>query len=262
MTAQEIATERDNAAKADTLRALHVPGRPLVLPNVWDAASARAVTAAGFPVVATGSAAVAPVLGYDDGEAAPAGEVLAQVARIARAVTVPVTADMERGYGLAPAEFVERLAATGAVGANLEDSDPRTGAMVDVDEQAAFIAAVREAGTGLVINARVDSFAHGTGTPDERLADAVARGRAYLRAGADCVYPILASDPGTIRALVAEIGGPVNVLFRPGVPSIAELAALGVARVSFGHGLHAATQRYLATMLTAISEGHSPYDAA
>ncbi|WP_245966509.1 isocitrate lyase/PEP mutase family protein [Sphaerisporangium album] len=262
--AGDAATARENVAKAEALRASHVPGRPLVLPNVWDAASARAVTAAGFPVVATGSAAVAPVLGYDDGESAPAGEVLAQVARIARAVTVPVTADMERGYGLAPAEFVERLAATGAVGANLEDSDPRTGAMVDADAQAGFLAAVRaaaeRAGTGLVINARVDCFAHGTGTPDERLADAVERGRAYLRAGADCVYPILASDPETIRVLVTEIGGPVNILFRPGTPSLAELAALGVARVSFGHGLHAATQRHLATMLSAIAEGHSPYD--
>jgi 2-methylisocitrate lyase-like PEP mutase family enzyme len=259
-----MARNQDAAAKAVALRALHVPGRPLVLPNIWDAASARAVTAAGFPVVATGSAAVAPVLGYDDGEAAPAGEVLAAVARIARAVPVPVTADMERGYGLAPAEFVERLAATGAVGVNLEDSDPRTGVMVDMDEQAGFLAAVRaaavDAGVDLVINARADSYAHGTGTPEERLADAVERGRRYLRAGADCVYPILASDPEEIRNLVAGIGGPVNVLFRPGVPSLAELAALGVARVSFGHGLHAATQGYLATMLSAIAGGRSPYE--
>lgn len=249
--------------KAATLRALHVPGTPLVLPNVWDAASARAVTAAGFPVVATGSAAVAPVLGYKDGEATPAEAMFDAVARIVRAVQVPVTADLERGYGLTPAALVERLAATGAVGMNLEDSDPRTGAMIDPEEQAGFLAGVRAAAESarvdLVINARVDTFAHGQGTPERRLADAIERGRRYLRAGADCVYPISASEPGAIRALTAEIDGPVNVLFRPGVPTLAELGALGVARVSFGHGLHAAVQSYLAMMLSAIKAGHSPY---
>lgn len=252
-------------ARAAALRALHVPGSPLVLPNIWDAASARAVVAAGFPVVATGSAAVAPVLGYEDGETTPPGVMFEAVARIARAVPVPVTADLERGYGLAPAELVERLADTGAVGLNLEDSDPATGTMVDAGKQADFLAAVRaaaaDAGVDLVLNARVDTFAHGEGTQAQRLAEAVERGRGYLRAGADCVYPILASDPDVIRVLADEIGGPVNVLFRPGVPSLTELGALGVARVSFGHGLHAAAQAHLATMLTAIGSGASPYDA-
>jgi 2-methylisocitrate lyase-like PEP mutase family enzyme len=251
------------SSKAALLRSLHVQGSPLVLPNVWDAASARAVTAAGFPVVATGSAGVAPVLGYEDGEATPAGLMFDAVARIARAVQVPVTADLERGYGLAPAELVERLAATGAVGMNIEDSDPATDELIDADEQAEFLADVRAAavsmGVDLVINARIDTYATGAGTPEERLTEAVERGRRYLRAGADCVYPILAADPGAIRTLAAEIGGPINVLFRPGVPSIAELGALGVARVSFGHGLHAATQAYLATMLSEISAGRSPY---
>ncbi|GGK73768.1 carboxyvinyl-carboxyphosphonate phosphorylmutase [Sphaerisporangium melleum] len=252
------------AGKVAVLRALHVPGRPLVLPNVWDAASARSVVAAGFPAVATGSAAVAPVLGYEDGEATPAGAMLDAVARIVRAVPVPVTADLERGYGLAPAELVERLVSTGAAGLNLEDSDPRTGAMVDPDEQAGFLADVRAAaaaaGADLVINARVDTYLHGAETPERRLADAVERGRRYLRAGADCVYPIWVAEPEAIRTLAAEIGGPVNVLYRPGVPPLAELAALGVARVSFGHGLHAATQRYFATMLTAIAAGRDPYE--
>ncbi|MBB4699207.1 isocitrate lyase/PEP mutase family protein [Sphaerisporangium siamense] len=249
------------AAKRARLRELHVPGRPLVLPNIWDAASARTVAAAGFPAVATSSAAVAAVLGYEDGEATPAAEALAQVARVAAAVPLPVTADMERGYGFAPAEFAERIAAAGVAGVNLEDSDPRTGAMVEVAEQIRFLAAVRAAGTGLVINARVDSFVHGTGTPEERLADAVARGRAYLEAGADCVYPILVSDTETIRALVTGVGGPVNILYRPGVPSIAELASLGVARVSFGGGLHAAAQAHLATLVSAIADGADPYGA-
>ncbi|WP_214415530.1 isocitrate lyase/PEP mutase family protein [Sphaerisporangium fuscum] len=252
-----------DAAKAATLRALHVPGDPLVLPNAWDASSARAVTEAGFPVVATGSGAIARVLGYDDGEAAPVALVLDAVARIVRAVDVPVTADMERGYGLSPAELAERLAAAGAVGLNLEDSDPRTKELVDAGEQAEFLAAVRAAaGADLVINARVDTYVRPyAGTSEERLAETVERGRAYLRAGADCVYPITAESPDGIKTLVKEIGGPVNVMSRPGAPSLAELAALGVARISFGSGLQAATQRYHATLLSAIKAGQSPYDA-
>ncbi|WP_329423901.1 isocitrate lyase/phosphoenolpyruvate mutase family protein [Streptosporangium sp. NBC_01495] len=249
--------------KASALRALHVPGRPLVVPNVWDAVSARAVEAAGFPVIATGSAAIAPVLGYDDGEGTPVEEMLAAIARIGRSVGLPVTADMERGYGLEPAELVERLVAAGASGCNLEDSDPRTGAMADVDEQAALLGAVRAAaaGTGvdLVINARIDTYIHGTGNAAERLAESVRRGRRYLEAGADCVYPIFAAEAGAVRALTEGIDGPVNILFRPGTPSLGELAALGVARVSFGHGLHEAVRAYAARMLAAIRNGESPY---
>ncbi|MEV5741072.1 isocitrate lyase/phosphoenolpyruvate mutase family protein [Microbispora rosea] len=252
--------------KAAALRALHVPGDPVVLPNAWDAASARAVEAAGFSAVATGSAAVAAVLGYEDGHDTPADEMFAAVARISRAVAVPVTADVERGYGLEPAELVERLAAAGAVGCNLEDSDPATGALIDPGEQADFLAAVRaaaaEAGTGLVINARVDTFIHGSGTPGERLAEALDRGGRYLAAGADCVYPIFAGDPEVIGALAKEMGGPFNVLFRPGVPAIRDLAALGVARVSFGPGIHRAAQAFTARMLDAIARGDDPFPPA
>ncbi|MBX6386749.1 MAG: isocitrate lyase/phosphoenolpyruvate mutase family protein [Microbispora sp.] len=249
--------------KAAALRALHVPGDPVVLPNAWDATTARAVEAAGFPAVATGSDAVAAVLGYRDGQDTPADEMFAAVARIARVVTVPVTADIERGYGLGPAELVERLAAAGAVGCNLEDSDPPTGEMIDAAEQADFLAAVRaaaaEACTDLVINARVDTFIHGSGTPGERLAAAIERGRRYLAAGADCVYPILASDPEVIATLAREIGGPINVMFRPGMPPIRDLAALGVARVSFGPGIHRAAQAFTARMLDTIARGEDPF---
>ncbi|MDP9844421.1 isocitrate lyase/PEP mutase family protein [Streptosporangium lutulentum] len=268
METTEGTTSATAHEKAAALRALHVPGSPLVVPNIWDAASARAVEAAGFPVVATGSAAIASMLGYDDGEAAPAGEMLAAVTRIVRAVGVPVTADMERGYGQKPAELVARLASAGVAGCNLEDSDPRTGEMVDADEQAAFLGAVRaaavDAGVDLVINARVDPYLHGTGTPSERLAESVRRGRLYLRAGADCVYPIFATEAEDIRALAGEIDGPINVLFRPGTPSIGELAALGVARVSFGPGLYRVVQAHTARMLAAVRSGNSPYppDAA
>lgn len=241
--------------RAVTLRGLHVPGDPLILPNVWDAASARAVREAGFPAVATGSAAVARVLGYDDGEATPVAEMMAAVARIARAVDVPVTADVERGYGLAPGELVERLAEAGAVGCNLEDSDPRTQELVDPAEQADFLAAVRAAaGQDLVINARVDTYVRG----GDRAA-AVARGRRYLEAGADCVYPILLDDEDEIGAFVAEVGGPVNILFRPKAPAFARLAELGVARISFGGGLHQAAHAYAQRLFAAVKEGRDPY---
>ena len=252
---------RGQAERAAALRALHRPGDPLVLPNVWDAGSARVVAGAGFPAVATGSAAVAAALGYPDGEGMPVAEALDAIARVVAAVAVPVTADLERGYGLRPAELVHRLAATGAVGVNLEDSRPGTGALVDPGEQAELLAGVRAAagaaGLDLVVNARVDVYLHGTGGPDERLAEALRRARRYRAAGADCVYPIGLGEPDAIRALAAE--GPVNVLFRPGTPGLDELAALGVARISFGSGLHRAVQRYLGDLVAEVAAGRDPY---
>ncbi|MFI6325835.1 isocitrate lyase/phosphoenolpyruvate mutase family protein [Nonomuraea sp. NPDC050556] len=239
---------------AETLRSLHIPGKPLILPNAWDAASARAVQEAGFPAVASGSHAVAEVLGYDDGEGTPVAEMLAAVARMARSVDVPVTADLERGYGLDPAELVERLLATGAVGCNLEDST--ADAMVDVHRQADYLAAVRQAaGDALVINARVDTYVRGT----RERADAVARAKAYLEAGADCVYPITLGEREEVAAFVAEVPGPVNILFRPGTPDLADLAELGVARVSYGGGLHRAAHHYAVSLIAAVAEGRSPY---
>ncbi|GIF76357.1 isocitrate lyase/PEP mutase family protein [Asanoa siamensis] len=237
---------------AEQLRALHRPGHPVVLANAWDAASARAVEAAGFPAVATSSAAVALSLGYADGEATPVEEMLDAVARIARAVDVPVTADLERGYGLPPAQLVERLLATGAVGCNLEDSDPRTKELVDVDGQADFLAAVRAAaGPDVVLNARVDAYIRGVEDP---LGVAEERVRRFLAAGADCAYPIMATDIAALAAL-----GPVNVLFTPHTPSLPDLAALNVARISFGDGIHEALTARHARMLAAIADGASPY---
>jgi 2-methylisocitrate lyase-like PEP mutase family enzyme len=144
------------------LRALHVPGTPLILPNAWDVASARAVVAAGFPVVATTSAGVAQSLGYDDGERAPAGEMLAAAARIARSVKVPVTVDAESGYGLPPERLVDALLEAGAAGCNLEDTDHEGGGLIEIGRQVGRISAVRGAASArryeLVINARVDVF--------------------------------------------------------------------------------------------------------
>jgi 2-methylisocitrate lyase-like PEP mutase family enzyme len=246
----------DLVTAAATLRALHRPGDPLVLPNVWDVPSAQAVEGAGFPAVATSSSALAATLGYADGEAAPVGEILDAIARIVRAVRVPVTADFERGYRLAPAELVERLAATGAAGCNLEDSDPASGALIDPARQADFLAAVRaaagSAGVDLVVNARIDSFLSSSSTPNA-LTNAVERARRYFAVGVDCVYPILLSDPAAIASFVAEADGPVNILGSlDGAPSPGELAARGVARISFGSRVHDAVGRHHADLLARL----------
>jgi 2-methylisocitrate lyase-like PEP mutase family enzyme len=250
--------------RAATLRALHVPGDPLVLPNAWDAESARMVEAAGFPVVATSSFATARILGYDDGEDAPVEDVLAAAARIVRAVSLPVTVDFERGYGLAPAELVETFAATGAVGLNLEDSNPPSGEMIDAAEQADFLATVHSAaesaGVDLVINARTDSFLRRAGSPEEQLAASIDRGARYLAAGADCVYPIAAMDPDVIRSLVQGIPGPVNVGYGRGKLSLADFAGLGVARVSFGPALQSHLySEFGSALLSAVASDENPF---
>jgi 2-methylisocitrate lyase-like PEP mutase family enzyme len=232
----------DLAAAAEAFRALHRPGSPVVLPNAWDAASARAVEAAGFPAVATSSVAVAESLGYADGGAAPPAEMFAAAARIARAVGVPVTVDAEDGYGLGPRELAERLVSAGAVGCNIEDS--HGGVLSDVEAHADRLAGLRRAateiGVPLVINARVDVFVRpGPGDPTEAelLGPAVERANRYLAAGADCAYPILCRREGTVAALVRDIDGPVNVHWLADGPSLDRLAELGVARVSAGGSL-------------------------
>jgi 2-methylisocitrate lyase-like PEP mutase family enzyme len=244
--------------RCEILRSLHVPGRPLLLPNAWDAASARAVVAAGFPVVATTSSGVANALGYEDHQGAPRDEMLAAAARIARAVDVPVTVDAEAGYGLEPAELVEELQRVGAAGSNLEDTDHDAGALRDPDDQAAWLREVREAadasGYGLVVNARVDVFLSAAADvpQPELVPDALTRARAYLEAGADCVYPIALWDAGALRAFVEGAGGPVNALAFPKAPPVLELAALGVARVSWGGLLHRAAAEHFAGILDSI----------
>lgn len=248
-------TGTDVAGAADALRALHVPGDPLVVPNAWDVSSARVIAEAGYPAVATTSAAVAGALGFGDGHDLPADVAYGAVRRIAAGVDVPVTADVERGYGLPPAEVAARLVEAGAAGCNLEDSDPSTTAMVGLAEQVGFLAAVRAADAHLVINARVDSWLHGDGS----FADAVARARAYFEAGADCVYPIRIPADRVAEFVAAVDGRPVNVAHGPGSPTPAELAALGVARVSFGPGLHNLVMRQLTRIVTAMKDGGSPY---
>jgi 2-methylisocitrate lyase-like PEP mutase family enzyme len=228
---------------ATTLRDLHRPGDPVVLPNAWDPPSARRLAATGAAALATTSVGVAEALGYEDGEVTPAEEMLAAVGRIAAAVEVPVTADLEAGYGLAPDELVAGLLEAGAVGLNQEDTDHTTGRLADPDAHAERLAAIKEAGrragVDVVLNARVDSFLRAApgADPDAVVDDAVARGRRYAEAGADCVYPIAARGRAAIRRLVEETGAPVNIVAVPGGLGRSDLAELGVARVSFGGGL-------------------------
>ncbi|WP_103335303.1 isocitrate lyase/PEP mutase family protein [Amycolatopsis sp. CA-126428] len=243
---------------AAALKALHVPGKPLVLPNVWDADTAKLVEAAGFPAIATSSVAVAAALGFADGEQAPAAEMFAAAARIAKAVGVPVTVDAESGYGLSGAELAGRLLDAGAVGCNFEDTDHATGDVRPVGEQAARIAALREAaGDGLVINARVDSF-RGV-DPEEALEAGVARAKAYLEAGADCVYPIHLRTPELIAEFVRETAGAVNTAAWPGGPGLENLAELGVARISLGGGLWQYLRKQFETVVKGVAQGKLPY---
>ena len=227
----------DLKAQAEQLRELH-RGELLVLPNVWDAASARIVVEAGFPAVATASAAITAMLGYPDGEGAPWAEMFAAAGRVARAVPVPVTVDAEAGYDLSPRELVDRLLEIGAVGCNLEDTDHRAGGLVEVEAQADWLAAVRsaaaDAGVPIVINARVDVFLPTSGIPEaDRLDEAVRRGRRYREAGADCIYPIGVRRKADLAALVTELPGPINGNTGDEL-DLATLRELGVARVSYG----------------------------
>lgn len=226
--------------RAQAFRRMHDRSAILLLPNAWDAGSARLFARHGFAAVATTSAGVAWSLGYADGEQAPLAEVLAAIARITRVVELPVTADIETGYGETPeavAATVRAVIAAGAVGINLEDGRPGHGPLRSVEEAAARIRAARgaadAAGVPIVINARVDNWLQDDATAAaERLADAVRRAQAYRAAGADCIYPIGLGDRATLAALVQAIDAPVNVAAGPGVPDLAELARLGVARVS------------------------------
>ena len=230
-------------SRCDLLRSLHRPGDPLLLPNAWDVASARAVVAAGFLVVATTSGGVAATLGYEDHEGAPADEMLAAAARIARGVDVPVTVDAEAGYGMEPAELVSALRTVGAAGCNLEDTDHTDESLRDPGPHAEWLAAIREAasqdGYPLVINARVDVFlgpffaGAGPGTQATLVPEAVERANAYLEAGVDCVYPIGLWEMDALSSFMSKVRGPVNLIRLPQTPSVAELSAAGVARVSW-----------------------------
>ena len=254
----------DLRAQCDLLRSLHRAGSPLLLPNAWDVPTARAVVAAGFPVVATTSAGVAGALGYEDHEGAPADEMLAAAARIARGVDVPVTVDAEAGYGMEPAELVAALKSAGAAGCNLEDTDHTDETLRDLDQHTAWLRTIREAasadGYPLVINARLDVFlgpflaSEGAGSQGELVPEALRRANAYLDAGVDCVYPITLWETDALRSFLSDFSGPVNVVRLPQAPSLAELTELGVARVSWGHLLYRGTMARFAEHVASLTE--------
>jgi len=247
---------------AARLRELHKTPPIFVVPNAWDAASARVFEAEGFPAIATTSAGVAASLGYPDGGAVPAREMIEAVSRICRAVKVPVTADIEHAYAETPdavADVVLRVIAAGAVGINLEDIVPGAADLepipLQVDKIKTIIKAAAKSGVRVVINARTDVFLKALGPSEARIGVAIDRGKAFLAAGADCVFVPGVRDRETISALVRGIGGPINILAVDGTPPIAELEALGVARVSVGSGPMRATLALVRTMARELKAG-------
>jgi 2-methylisocitrate lyase-like PEP mutase family enzyme len=252
-------------SKAEILRALHSGPKILVLPNAWDVASARIFETAGFAAIGTTSAGIAMSLGYPDGQHVSREEMLDVIDRIVRAVSIPVTADVESGYG-DPEGTSKALAEIGAAGMNLEDSATADATqLVDIPAQVKIIHSVRAA-TDLVINARTDVFLMSIGDPATRLDRTIERLRAFSAAGADCVFVPGVRDAETIRSLAAL--GRVNILAVAGTPPIAELERLGVARVSIGSGAMRAsmglTQR-IATELrdrgtfSSLTDGATPF---
>ncbi len=278
-------------SKAGRLRELHLGGDVLVLPNAWDPLSATIFEACGFPAIATTSAGIAYALGYPDGEKLGREELAAATSLLTAAVGVPVTADVETGYGPSPedaAETARAVLGAGAVGLNLEDavvadpprSDAQTGGaalfpLVELGTQLEKIRAIVrvgvEAGVPLVVNARTDTYWRSIGDPKWRLSETVRRTNAFLEAGADSVFVPGVRDAETISTLAREVKGPLNVLGGPAVPSIPELAALGVRRVSVGSGpvraVMGLVERIGRELLTSgtcasFSEGAIPYAEA
>jgi 2-methylisocitrate lyase-like PEP mutase family enzyme len=232
-------------ALAQRLRRLHQPGNPLLLVNVWDVPSAMAVASAGALAVATSSAAVAQAHGAPDDDSGRA-LAFATLRSIADHVDLPVTGDLEGGYGLAPDDFVAALLDTGAVGCNIEDTDHADRSaerpLRAAEDHAAYLAAIRSAataaGVAIVINARIDTIIqHPDRDANATMAETVRRARLYVAAGADCVYPIGLRDPATVKDLVDTLGPDVNVNVNPS-PSLPDLAAAGAARISTGAGTY------------------------
>ncbi len=267
------------AQKADALLELHHAATPLVLINAWDAASAAMVEHCGLPAVATSSAACANALGYADGQHVPWNDMLALIKSIARSVSVPVTADIESGFAADAKQLetsIAQVIQAGAVGVNLEDALPgqeHFGPLFPLPEQIERIQAARRAADRLnihlVINARVDAYWQSGVAPDQALRSTLERASAYLKAGGDCIFVPGLRNPDHIRTLVDHLhGAPINILAGPGVPSLPELARLGIKRVSYGSGPHRAAMGLLRRIATearttgtfnALTEGAVPY---
>lgn len=230
--------------KAIRFLELHHTGRILVLPNAWDVPSARIFENAGFPAIATTSGGVSVSLGYPDGENISRDEMLSAVSRIASSVSVPVSADMESGFGNTAREVAEtarRVITAGAIGLNIEDSSKKKhGQLIDPSVQAENIKAVKRVAQSmdvpLVVNARTDAFRYASGDANNRLSEVVRRGKLYIEAGADCIFAFGVRDAESISRIVKELNFPVNIIAGAETPTISELEKIGVARASLASG--------------------------
>ncbi|HEX7004586.1 MAG TPA: isocitrate lyase/phosphoenolpyruvate mutase family protein [Trueperaceae bacterium] len=249
---------------------LHAAPELLLLPNAWDAGSAVIFERAGFEAIGTTSAGISYSSGYPDGQQLPLAELLTAVARIARRISVPLSVDVEAGYGAEPSRIAANVAevvAAGAVGINLEDGrvdGPPT--LVDIQFQCEVLSAVAEvrssSGVPFVINARTDSYWLGIGDETERLEQSMTRGNAYLAAGADCIFVPGGFGRETIEILVRELAGPLNVIATPACPSPAELEEMGVARLSLGSGPVRAVFGLLRKIASEVRGGSVAYSTA
>ena len=227
--------------RAEDFRALHHGKRILVLPNAWDVPSARVFEDAGFPAIATSSAGMLVSLGYPDGEVIDKQEFVSAIGRIARVLSVPLSADIVAGFGKTSKEVLETVKAilkAGAIGVNIEDFIHATKKLYPVERQIENVKAIRKladiTGIPLVINARTDALRFADGDEEARVTEAIHRATAYRDAGADCVYPMGLVDASSITRFVKALDFPINVMVRKGLPPISELERLGVARISFG----------------------------
>jgi 2-methylisocitrate lyase-like PEP mutase family enzyme len=265
----EQRTKEDIGMK-ETFRELHAPGRLLVLPNAWDAGTARLIESCGAKAIATTSSGVAWACGYPDGDAMPTEVLVDAVVRIRRVLTVPLTVDAEGGYSTEPARVGETIAAlidAGAVGVNLEDGSVHPPSLLCAKIAAAKQAAAR-AHIDLFVNARTDVFLRGLVAPEKRVAETLARARQYREAGADGIFVPAVNDAATITELVAGTALPLNVMLVPNLPSLAALTKLGVRRVSagaaiaqaaFGHTRTLTRQLLADERQTAVFEGAAAY---
>jgi 2-methylisocitrate lyase-like PEP mutase family enzyme len=238
----DISTQK---AKAESFKALHHSGKLLVLPNIWDPLSAAMLESLGYPAIATASASVAFTNGYNDGENIPFENALSVLTKIAGSVNIPVTADIESGYGATETALqknIERIIAAGIVGINLEDFDKHTDSFFPVNVQCERIRLIRKISetmqVPLFINARTDVFYRGKEflMPEEKFNETVNRGKAYIDAGADCFFPLAVKRQEDLQQLISILRCPLNVIAIQGIPDMITLQEIGVARLSLGPG--------------------------
>ena len=256
-----MATKTTQKEKAATLLSLHTGGKLLLLPNVWDALGARILQAKGFPAIATASAAISASLGFKDGERIKRASLIEAIGRIAHSVDVPVTADIEAGYGTTVSELEDTMREVidaGVVGINIEDGLGDGAAIRSMEDQCARIASVRDFADRqdlhLVINARIDCYyvSSAFANAGEATEETVSRAAAYTKAGADCVYPLGPGDEKTVRILRARIPAPINILVSPAAAPLPVLESIGVNRVSFGPFVHRTLMKQFVDIADAV----------